>query len=368
MADTPSREDLAQARREELARIKQGLTDRAEDLAPELLPDGHRVQNTWREGSRGSKSIVLSGPNKGVYCDFEQGGKAMNMLDAVAVLLTNSNLKAAVDWSRGWLGYGTMSAAEQELATRRAEQRAKDSETAAQKKMEKNRRIARGIWHNAHPLPGTPAAAYLAARGIDIDELPRPPGILRYASDVYCAETKGPMPAMLAGLWKFGERHMTAVHRTYLARNSDGWAKARLTDPRSTLGPWPGGIIPLARGETRKPWSQIEEGELVALGEGIEEGLSIALVQPEWRVAAVGYVGNFANFNPPVWCHVVLCLNNDADDSPAARAIFGDPRYPDRASAIDVLENRGHVVRCARPPKAFKDWNDFLTGTEQTHA
>jgi len=354
----PAYEEIRRARSEEASLISAMLKDRVDALAPLLLPEGRREGANWRAGSKGSKSIVLTGPNRGVYRDFEQSSDGMDMLKAIAELLHNGSLREAVAWAKSYLGMADMDAGAIELARRKSEERAaKDRKDKAAQDL-KRRSQAGGIWHSAAPLAGTMAETYLRdARGIHLDRLAAPPNALRFSPKVWCKDRRGEYPAMVSSLWRMGDPKLVAVHRTYLDAAPDGSVdKAKTNTPRSILGSWPGAVIPIQRGEAGTRWKDIEEGELVALGEGIEEGLSVALVKPTWRVGAVGFVGNFSKIALPVWCHLMICANNDPPGSEAAIAI-------DRA--VPALEERGHVVRVLRPPNEFKDWNDFLRGVKR---
>ena len=369
MSDHRTWDEAHRRRREELEAIKAALTDRIEDLAPILLPDGARVGHEWRDGRRGSKSIKLRGPAKGTYRDFEAGTRPTGPLDAIAELVCAGSIREAISWSRSFLGMEDVAAEAIARAARRAEERRQRSAADAERERERRAGLARQLWHGAAPIAGTPAESYLRDRGIDLSELRRIPGVLRYTERAWCAERQAEHPAMLASLWRTGWPQPVATHRTYLEHRDVGWRKARIASPRSTLGSWPGAIIPIQRGDGDRRWRDLEEGELVAFGEGIEEALSIALIKPEWRVAAVGYVANFAQIVLPCWCHVMLCTNNDPDDSEAAAAIYGGQLTDGshRIGAVEALEAKGHVVRVARPDARFKDWNDELTGKELEH-
>lgn len=358
-----TREEREARQREELRGISAMLQDRVSDLAPILLPEG-RLENRgreWRAGARGGRSIVLHGPTRGVYRDFELGEKGCDMLGAIAALLCNGSMRDAIAWARSYLGLTDTDAEAYALARKRAEERRKVDEEERAKLDAKRQRQARGLWHAAEPLAGGPADQYLRGRGIDIRRLARPPSALRFNPQTWCQDRGGKYPAMVSALFRLGEPQLVATHRTYIAPHADGYGKAAIDKPRSILGSWPGAVIPIQRGETGKRWIDIQEGEEVAFGEGIEEGLSIALVRPKWRVGAVGFVGNFAQIKLPCWCHVMLCINNDPPGSQADRAIFGDPEK-NLPGAVRVLEEAGHVVRVLRPPAEFKDWNDLLTG------
>lgn len=345
--------------------IRDKLFDRVDDLARVLLPDGYLVRGEWRHGSKGSKSIVLTGANKGLYRDFEHSDKAKNLIGAVAELVTNGNMREAFSWARAYLGMdGRLSQAAIEAAERKNAERRKATEADAARQVARNRRIATGLWHGSKPIEGTPADEYLRGRGIDLRRLARMPGALRYSDQIWCAQREGKFPAMVAGLWQIGNSKLAAAHRTYLGQVDGHWDKAQVADPRSTLGSWPGALIPIQRGEGDQRWTDIEEGELIAFGEGIEEALSIALVKPKWRVAALGYVGNYARACLPVWCHLMLCVNNDPEGSNAWKEIYGDPQSGKRGAVAD-LEAQGHVVTVLRPPADYKDWNDLLRGKKR---
>lgn len=311
---------------------------------------------------------MLQGPSRGVYRDFRGGEKGCDMLQAVANILCNGSLRDAIAWARSYLGLADADQEAYELALKRASeraaaQRAQDEKDAADLDA-KRRRQAGGLWHSAEALKGSPADQYLRGRGIDIARLARPPSALRFHPRAWCQDRRAEHPAMVSALFRIGEPQLVAAHRTYLAPHADGWGKADVPKPRSILGSWPQAVIPIQRGATEARWIDVAEGEEVAFGEGIEEALSIALVRPDWRVGAVGFVGNFAQITLPVWCHVMLCINNDPPGSEADRAIFGDPDK-DRPGAVEVLEKAGHVVRVLRPPPEFKDWNDLLTGKKR---
>lgn len=369
MSDRSHWDEAHRRRREELEAIKAGLTDRIEDLAPALLPNGHRIGREWREGRRGSKSIILRGVGQGTYRDFEAGTRAVGPLDAIAELITSGSLREAIAWARSFLGMADASAEAIEKAARRAEERRRTSEADADRERDRRAGLARQLWHGAEPILNSPADRYLLSRGLDLRRLARVPGVLRYQPRTWCAERSAECPAMVAGLWRSGERQLVATHRTYLEQRDGRWGKARIASPRSTLGSWPGAIIPIQRGEGDRRWRDLEEGELIAFGEGIEEAIAIALLQPTWRVAAVGYVANFAQIVLPTWCHVVLCTNNDPEDSEAAAAINGAELEGGayRVGAVEALEGKGHVVRVARPLERFKDWNDYAIGKERAH-
>jgi hypothetical protein len=199
-------------------------------------------------------------------------------------------------------------------------------------------------------IANTPVEAYLASRGINIRELKRQPGALRYHPAMNCIEAGRPLPAMLAAVTSTNGEFL-ALHRTWLARTPNGWRKAPLHAPKKTLGPLAGGAIHLWRGATGKPLRQAEGGQTLVLAEGVETGLSIALACPERRVIAAVSISNMAALVLPVAIsEIIIAAENDAPGSAATRAL---------QKAIDRFISEGRAVKIARSPVG-SDFNDVL--------
>ena len=120
----------------------------------------------------------------------------------------------------------------------------------------------------ADPVIGTPAEAYLRARGITapLDELSSlrfHPGCYYRATDEAPRET---WPALLAAITDV-HGNITAVHRTWLAR--DGSRKAPIEDPRRSLGHQLGSGVRLGLID-----------DVLTVGEGLETMLSLRSVLP----------------------------------------------------------------------------------------
>ena len=215
------------------------------------------------------------------------------------------------------------------------------------------RGAARRLFLAAQPgLAGTPVAAYLAGRGIDLAELGRQPRSLRFHPSVLNRESDQFRPAMLAAVTN-GAGDMAAVHRTWLQQEADGrWTKAKLLNPKMSLGQLAGGTIRLWRGASRKPLKDALEGETAIVAEGVEDGLSCALLCPELRVLSAVSLPNMARIElPPAVRTVILAADNDGDNPAAAKAL---------QRAIDHFAGEGRTVRLARSPVG-KDFNDILT-------
>jgi hypothetical protein len=333
----------------DLARM---LARQAPALVAELLPAGKREGAEWRCGSLAgetgrSLAVHLFGTRAGVWSDFASGD-AGDALDLVAAVLYRGSKREAIAWAKSWLGLGDGAVPMQQR--REVEERPPpgDDEDAARR-----RSVAKRIFHQAQPtLRGTPAAAYLLARGIDLGELGRQPRSLRYHPALANRESGAEWPALVAAVNNAAGEHV-ATHRTWLGCVEGRWGKAALRDAKMSLGSVAGGTIRLWRGATGKPLDRAAEGEAVAIGEGIETCLSVVVACPELRVLCAVSLANMARIElPPAIRTVILCADNDGGNEAAARGL---------ARAVDHFAMQGRAVRIARS-SIGKDFNDALTG------
>jgi hypothetical protein len=277
-----------------------------------------------------------------VWHDFATG-EAGDALDLVAAVRCRGDTRAAMEWARRWLGG--------EALSRPPPRQPAASGPGEVHEEEARRRKALALFLDAEErLAGTPVADYLDGRGLSLAELARQPRALRFHPECWNSERRAPLPAMLAAITD-GRGHHVATHRTWLARDEAGrWRKAPLAYPKMTLGSYAGGFIPLWRGASRKPLSQAPAGETVAIAEGIETALSVALACPELRVLAAVALPNLARLAlPESVARVIVCADNDPH--PKAQALL------QRAAQRFAAE--GREVRVAWPPSG-KDFNDTL--------
>lgn len=326
--------------------IARMLGDSAEAIAREFFPNGRKVGAEWRVGSLAgepgqSLAVRIAGDKRGVWADFA-AGVGGDMLELVAQARYGGDKGQALRWARAFLGL-TDRAAPEGAAPPPPPPRAPPSEVSRSFAGK-----ARAMWLGGHPLGGTPAAAYLANRGIGLVALGRTPQALRFRPDAFCSERQATAPAMLGAITRGGT--IIGCHRTFLERGpADRWLKARITAPKKVLGQVGGGFIPLWRGASGKPIREAPEDDTLAIAEGIEDALTIALHMPEWRVIAAVSVGNMANLVLPTALRdVVFCWDRDGDNPGVARA---------RGMAVERLMGEGRSVREIRPPEGFKDFN-----------
>ncbi|MGE5564283.1 MAG: toprim domain-containing protein [Bacillota bacterium] len=184
------------------------------------------------------------------------------------------------------------------------------------------------IWAQSRSLDGTPAAQYLAARGLRT-ESPQ----LRYhpRAPLGAAPFTEFRPALIAAVRD--DTGLVAIHRTFI--DPVRAQLAPLGQPRRGLGRFGSGAVRLGTAGTR-----------LGLAEGIETALSASVMFgiPCW--ATLG-AERFAYVRLPAGVEeLLLFLDNDAGGRRAerlARAAFAVPR-----------------IHARYAPRAGSDWNDEL--------
>jgi hypothetical protein len=192
--------------------------------------------------------------------------------------------------------------------------------------------LARDLRSSASAARGTPAEAYLAARGITI----APPPSLRYARSLRRPDgTYG--PAMLARIDDIDGR-LIGVSRTWLLRDDHGTWRRR---DRAMLGRAAGGAVRLA-----------SVVEILLLAEGIETTLAgmVATGLPGW--AALSTSGLVALVLPPIIQHITILADHDVSGA-GQRAAY---------SAAARWLHEGRRVRVVVPPEPGTDMADLIAG------
>ncbi len=209
-------------------------------------------------------------------------------------------------------------------------------EREARADAERKSAMARRLWLDAMPLGGTPAAIYLASRGLKVADRSR---ALRFHRSVFHGPSGLYIPAMLA-LVEGGEGF--AVHRTYLTADGE---KAVVDPVKMTLGACAGGAVRLICGNR----------SVLAVAEGIESALSIPALDPLLTGASIWAALSASGMRS-------LRLPSKA----GALVIFADGDQPGRSAAHALAERAaalGWQVRIADPGDGL-DPNDVLRGRE----
>lgn len=341
----------------ETAEIKALLQDRIADLCRTLAPDGRRSGAYWiaRNPARddhkpGSFWIKLSN-TAGAWRDEATGDKG-DVLQLVAYCQRLADFASTIAWAKDWLGLASVDPQTLARTRRRIEKKRAAAEAEAAERLARQRKAAKAQWLAAAPIAGTLAERYLLGRGIPLADLAQPPRALRCGTRTH-KESGQELPAMLACVTGPDETFW-ALHATFL--RPDGCGKAAVDPARKIWPSYRGGAIRLSKGETKlRPREAAAEGLLdtLALTEGIEDGLSVALACPELRVWAAGALGNLGAIRvPECSAEVVVCADNDWGKPGAERQL---------AAALEALARQGRPVKVARSPIG-KDVNDALRG------
>lgn len=324
------------------------LTERIEALAAEVLPRGHREGRDWVEASTSkgglgdSLKVCLAGARRGTWSHFANSGAKGDALELVCYVMFSGDKKKAIAWAKSWLGLDSadparIKQARMKAAATREETRKKDEARKAA-----TQKHVKAIWlHAQGEILETPVDWYLKNRAVDLRALAHFPRALRYAPSLKHKNGQS-YPTMVAAVVN-GKGEQVAVHRTYLQMVNERWQKAEVGagfDAKMVLGSYAGGIISLSRGKSGKPLSKAPDDDVVVLCEGIEDGLSIALACPDYRVLTTISVNNMKNAPlPPAIKTVVIAADNDKAGSQAAQAL---------EEAVNAFLDQGRDVRIAR--------------------
>lgn len=358
--------------------LKTLLQARIADLCSHLVPDGKLTHGYWmgtnpaRSDHRpGSFWIIVSRPGKtpGAWRDeaLPRGarhaqGDVINLIEMCCGLSTGE----ALSWARKWLNYEDLPKAEVDKAKLDQVRRRKEAEERDAKVREEEGKRAFRFWltskyedrDNKRPrdILKTPAARYLAGRGLDLASFPRIPGCLGFlpeAKHIGRDNVETYWPALVAGM-SDEAGHIRAVHRTFLL--PDGSDKAPVAPARKVWPSTAGLAIRLWRGETELPADKAAEQGLLdtlVLCEGVEDGLSIALAKPHYRVWAMYSLSNMANVVIPRCAERVIVAADNDWGKPQAEAAL--------TAALEAIARQGRPVSVARSPIG-KDFNDCLRG------
>lgn len=390
--------------------ICQMLAQAIDRLVPDLLPNATVNRQEWqvgdiagnvsRHGPGHGSMLINRGARPGVWQDFATGGAHKgDALDLVNWVLFGGaqNKTEAIKWARSWLGLpGFDREAWKTMEVRRAQAR----ELSEQRKLglaadeRKRRGAARWIFTGAEQvMRRTPVHHYLEGRRIHFDILKRFPGAIRWHQDLKCMEDNrryhamvacisGPLPAEEQKDPSHVAQGILAVHRTYLAQQEHDpetgelyevprWVKAPLgARTKKTLGSWfeYGGSIRLWRGASGRPLSQAPDGEWVAIAEGIETSLSIAMGKPELRIVCGVDLGGMGQvWLPPqiagVYLHkeTVVQRADEPDAAFARRQTLFEEAF---ARVVIKHQEAGRAVKIVRAASG-SDFNDVLANNRE---
>jgi len=320
-----------EAPRFDLDLIVERLRESARHWVPEFFPRGRRSGDEWRLANirgdaprnTGSCVITLRGPHAGDWIDFDgnEGGGPISAIEAATGLEGRALIARAAEVA----GVSPGAPVRQTPATPPPPKRDASLEIVH-------------ILSSAEPLAGTPAADYLAGRGLAV---PAEADLL-FHPDLAHYETKTGYPALI-GQVRDGNGDVIGLHRTWLAADPDGGIrKAPLDKAKKMLGRVAGGAVRLA---------PIGDGDRLALSEGIETGLAAMTACPDLPVWATLSTSGLEQVElPPAARRIVILADNDASGAGLRAA----------EAAARRLRAQGRDVAIAVPPVEGQDFNDLL--------
>ncbi len=369
------------------AQLSARLADEIESVVSELglkhrRGSGYlRCHAPWSAKKTPKLDVDVSKVRGRWHCwETDQAGDALGLVGCLLTAQPDMRAHAAriagIKWARDRYGLtgGAFDKAAWQASVAAAKARIVEAKKKAEAEARHNRDIAQAVWINAEPLrptirtedgevtPGCLGAQYLEGRGIDLAQLGRLPRAVRFSP----AETwrdpdwDGPAeerpehigPALVSAMTK-ADGSFACIHRIWIDPTRPG-EKANLSKPRLVWPSSAGAAIRLWRGASGKSEADAEKagqsGPLV-LCEGVEDGLSIALMTPEFRVHAAGSLSGMRNYDPPACAsEIIVAADNDWDKPQAVAQL---------ARAIARLQETGKPVRVTRSPVG-KDFNDLL--------
>lgn len=309
----------------------------------------------------GSFRVCIRGAKQGVWCEFASSERG-DPLDLINYCLfqNSPNKHEAIIWAKKYLGLE-----DGKTTLKQVKQRAEETRKACEEQQkidnENFRKYAMKIFFQAKPeIKGTPAEFYFKARGIDFNVLKKQPHAIRFGEKCYFERNKRTgqiiyMPAVVTAIHN-SKNEFVGVHRTFLEQVNGVWKRKT----KKVLGSFAGGAIRLWRGKTSLPINKLNTveklddiDETLIICEGIEDGLSIAMACPEYRIWTSISVSNMQNIEIPKCINQVIIAGDvDGDQAIATKQVN---------TAADAFLRAGKIVKIARPQNAH-DFNDELTG------
>lgn len=317
---------------------------------------------TRKDRHPGSFVIWTQGEGAGAWKDYATGEQG-DVFDLIGYL-ARPQPDRRIDiywWALDFLGLERKAIrckAELDAERERHERERRAAEAREKALLAKRSRALKALWLSLPPIKDTPAERYLVkARSIPLDRLGQPPQALRWAEavdwiDPETGEVTTWRHVMVAAM-TLGQ-DVVALHRTYLA--PDGSGKRGGAKDKTMIGPARGAAIRLSKGASGlSPGQAAKRGVTgpLALGEGIETCLPVAVARPDLRVWAAGSLSLMGCVEWPACASAVVLLRDNDWHSPEARAAF------DRVEAHWRAQSRGrpvHVVASA----VGGDFNDWM--------
>lgn len=264
------------------------LNDMADTVAEACIPDGRREGSYWRGDLHGKISVHIKGSRVGMVGAWQgqfgdkTGGNLIRLIELAfgcdshgeAVRIAKEKFlgirkrELTAEEKRKW-------AQQQEASKKKAEKRRQDEQREQERAVE----TVRSIWHEAVPIAGTPAEAYLNSRSIF---MPTWPASLRFHRGLRLGmETH---MALVGGV-QAPDRKLVAVWRIFIGPDGRALTDASGRKLKLGFGPATGGAVRLG-----------PVGETLRVAEGVETSLAVQLLTrgtaPVWSLLSTsGMIG-----------------------------------------------------------------------------
>lgn len=327
------------------AAVKEALLSQAETLFSEFIgePVGANSHD-WRAKGRSSFSMEMRGPKRGLWNDYSSG-EGGDLFDLIAIKLCGLD-NAAADFPKtlitaaNWAGISNDQPID--LAALQARQDARAREARAAEAVQDTRRVdlVGALQAKAQPTKGSPAAIYLASRGI----VNLPDTGLAYLSAVPDLAGEGILHPHRSAVCIWGVDDNGEVRGGQRILILPDGSKA----PEDTRKP----SFATIQGNPARFPSRTSGGPL-CVAEGPESALSVWQATGFETWAVLGVAG-FKVAPLPHSRKVVLCPDQDAPDSPAGRQFAAAVKH-------HIAEGRNVWIAPAPEPEGSKhDLNDTL--------
>ena len=296
-------------------RLAQALAERAEAVCRHYLSGGRKEGRYWTAGNvAGAKGrslyVRLAPPGAVGYWRDAATGEHGDLLELLRLQRRDAGTGPAMAEARRFLELATARSAAAPRACERLGDRAE---------------AARRLWRLCRPVEGTPAEAYLRARGIVVGREPA----LAFHPTLYYRDAAGAFstfPALIARATR-ADGAFAGLQRTYLDPAQP--AKAPVSDARKAMGRIFGAAV----------WLGAGDAPTLAVAEGIESALSLLTAQPALRAAAALSAAGLGAFTPPAGvARVLIARDNDPAGRDAAERLLARCRARGLAAAVLVPE------------------------------
>lgn len=360
---------------------KQKIIDDLEAVISDLLGagaqkknrrrNGWQVSSPWRSKSKASQTYIwLTGARRGGFKDYA-GNDQGDAIDLVAWIKEGSinpdSRMRAVAWAEDRYGIRSMSPEVKKRIETEAASRRKAMAIREAEQRKASRTKARKFYFSCQAeIRGTPVETYLRSRGIDLDAVPNLTPALRFhpscenwmeAPRDEDGNKTGPaprFPAMIAAMVD-GQGKLGACHYTFLSY--DGRGKAGIKFDKLMFPETAGLAIRLTNGPSGLNMEKAAAAAIAGpagVTEGIEDGLSAGVADPELRMIAAGSLPGYLTVSDHAAVNGWLIFKDNDWGKPQTTALFN--------RAFARFRSFGKPAeQIAMPASWGKDVNDALT-------